>query len=305
MSAAREPPFFIVGSARSGTTMLRLMLNAHPAVAVPPESRFIVELWRGRREVRIDTWLQALSDHHRFQTWQLPIERVAAELDGAQVAPYAEAVAAAYRAYASERGKRRWGDKTPRYIEHIPLLADLFGDARFVHLVRDGRDVALSYADVPFGPKTVAKAADLWATRVRRGIEAGRALGPGRYTEVRYEDLVSDESNLVAKLREMCELLELEYSPAMLEYDELANDEVLARASLYNPNVTRSPMARTRSWETDMPAAQVEVFEAVAGEVLSDLGYARRYAHPRPRARLEATLARLGAPLGRLGATRR
>src|SRR3712207_1470296 len=153
------PPFFIVGSARSGTTLLRLMLNAHPSVAVPPESRFVVELWTGAERVNVAQLLAKLAAHTRFQAWDLPIEMVEHELEGVTGAPYATAIEAAYQAYARGSGKSRWGDKTPRYVESIPLLAKLWPDSRFVHLVRDGRNVALSYADVPFGPKNVVKAA--------------------------------------------------------------------------------------------------------------------------------------------------
>ena len=157
------------------------MLSAHAEVAVPPESRFIVELWQEEDEVAVDRFLSSLARHKRFQTWDLPVETVRHELQGLTVVPYAEAIAAAYKAYARVHGKTRWGDKTPRYIEHIPLLARLFPTARFVHLVRDGRNVALSYAGVPFGPNTVAQAAALWARRVAAGIRDGRALDAGRY----------------------------------------------------------------------------------------------------------------------------
>jgi hypothetical protein len=304
MNVSQEPWFFIVGSARSGTTMLRLMLNAHPRVAIPPESRFIVELYRGRDEVDARAWLETLAQHHRFRTWNLPIERVSAQIGDRRTIPYATAVEAAYRAYALERNKPRWGDKTPRYVEHIELLARLFGHARFAHIVRDGRNVALSYADVPFGPKTVAGAAELWARRVRAGMAAGRALGPERYREIRYEDLVGSADRRAAELASLCSFLGLAYEPAMLDYSELARDEVLERARRFNPNVTSKPISVTRSWETEMPADQVEVFEVVAGDVLADLGYARRHPSPRRRARISASLARLGAPLGRLGPTR-
>lgn len=142
-------PFFIVGSARSGTTLVRMILNSHPGVAVPPESRFIVELWRGEKAVDVGETLAALAAHPRFQLWSLPIEKVREQLGPTARAPYAEIMTAAYTAYAKSRGKTRWGDKTPRYVQHIPLLAELFPDARFVHIIRDGRNVALSYADVP------------------------------------------------------------------------------------------------------------------------------------------------------------
>jgi hypothetical protein len=176
MAMTESFPFFIVGSARSGTTFLRLSLNAHPVVAVPPESRFITELNEGTSEVEISRFLQRLARHPRFAAWELSIEAVEAELQGLDRVSYAGAIDATYRAYAKSHGKDRWGDKTPRYVVNIPALAELFPTARFIHLIRDGRDVALSYADVPFGPKNVAKAAELWANRVAKGIRDGTGI---------------------------------------------------------------------------------------------------------------------------------
>jgi hypothetical protein len=297
---ASGPPFFIVGSARSGTTLLRMMLNAHPDVAVPPESRFVTELWTDAAEVDAASLLEGLGAHKRFSAWELPIEEVRSALGDRARLSYADAIDAVYRAYARTRGKSRWGDKTPRYVEHIPFLSKLFPSARFVHLVRDGRNVALSYADVPFGPKTVAKAADLWARRVAQGMRDGRALGPARYVELRYEDLVDD---IEARAKELCEFLDLPFDAGMLDYTERARSDVLPRAAKYNPHVTERPIAKTRSWEADMPDRHVAVFEAIAGDVLSELGYERR--HPRPGAlpRLQAALGRAGLPIDRLRRT--
>lgn len=299
--AGGAPPFFVVGSARSGTTLLRLMLNAHPSVSVPPESRFVTELWRGSEEVDADATLGALSRHKQFAAWDLPIEAVRAQLGRSGTVRYVDVMNAAYRAYAHLRGKPRWGDKTPRYVEHVPLLARLWPHARFVHLVRDGRDVALSYADVPFGPKRVAESAALWSTRVSLGIVHGRALGPERYMEMRYEELVADPET---GARRLCEFLGLEFDARMLDYAERARDAVLPRAARYNPHVTEPPRTDTRSWQADMPPDHVEVFEAIAGDVLSALGYPRRFPQPGRRARTRARLGRLGVPIDALRSTR-
>lgn len=295
-------PFFIVGSARSGTSLLRLMLNAHPEVAVPSESRFVVEFWAGRDEVRVDDFLEKLANYHLFTNWRLPIEAVRAEIGDAPSCRYPEAVAAAYRAFAKAHGKSRWGDKTPRYVEHIPLLAGLFPGARFVHLVRDGRNVALSYANVPFGPKTVARAARLWARRVEAGIRDGRALPPGRYLELRYEDLIEDSE---AELRALCDFLDLDFDPGMLDHADRASDVILDRARKYNPLIAQKPVARGSDWATVMKPSHVMVFEAVAGEVLSSLGYARRYPQPSASARLRATLGAMGLPIDRIDRQKR
>jgi hypothetical protein len=295
------PPFFIVGSARSGTTLLRLMLNAHPEVVVPPESRFIAELWTGHDEVEVDRLLSKLEANPRFQTWDLPIAAVKHELDDKTFAPYTEVMEAAYHAYARVRGKRRWGDKTPRYVRHISLLAALWPDARFIHLIRDGRNVALSYADVPFGPKNAATAAKLWSGRVRAGLRDGRALGGKRYMEVNYEDLVEDAEG---ETKDLCEFLELDFDPGMLNYTETVGGAILPQATMYNPHVTEPPKLKLRSWEESMPDDQVEIFEAVAGDVLSELGYGRRFPAPSAVARAKAFLGTKGLPVGRMRTSR-
>ena len=288
--------FFIVGSARSGTTLLRLILSAHPEISVPPESRFITELYR-TDEVQVDTFLQELQGHKRFQVWELPVELVKAELNGRTTAPYREAVEAVYRAYSKTRGKTRFGDKTPRYIEHIPLLARLFPDSKFIHQIRDGRNVALSYADVPFGPKTVGKAAALWGLRVAMGLRDGRALGPDRYHEIRYEDFVKNAPEHTKKL---CEFLDIEFTEQMLDHAEQSRSDILPRAHLYNPNVSKPPTKNVRSWENQMPPKQIEMFEAVAGDILDATEYPRRYPQPSLSARMAGELSRLGLPIGRL-----
>ncbi|MBA2313447.1 MAG: sulfotransferase [Actinobacteria bacterium] len=288
--------FFIVGSARSGTTLIRIIFNAHSAIAVPPESRFVVELYEGAEEIEVDGLLVSLAAHKRFQAWDLPIEAIREGIEGPRAA-YADIMEAAYRAYARARGKSCWGDKTPRYIENLPLLANLFPHALFIHIVRDGRNVALSYSEVPFGPKTVAKAAALWGGRVSKGLEAGRALGPDRYIEVTYEDfVVAPEPHL----RRLCDFIDVEFEPGMLDYKETASDEILGRAARYNPLVRERPRAEVRAWKDQMSPQQVEIFEAVAGDVLSELGYERLYPAPGARARVVAALARAGLPVGRL-----
>lgn len=292
-----DAPFFIVGSARSGTTLLRMILNAHPQVAVPSESRFVVELYRGERVVDVEGLLTEIAGHRRFQLWELGIDAVRAELPSMPRLPYADIMGATFAAYAHAGGKSRWGDKTPRYVEHMGLLARLWPDSRFVHLVRDGRNVALSYADVPFGPKTVGAAAELWAGRVAKGMAVGASLGADRYLQMRYEDLVEDARGNVETL---CRFLDLDFDDKMLTYAERSEADVLERAKHYNPNVIKPPLKEVRSWQKMMPPEQVETFEAVAGDTLLALGYPRRFAAPDGAARLRGALGKHGLPVGRL-----
>ena len=96
---------------------------------------------------------------------------------------------------------------------HMRMLAEQFPEARFIHLVRDGRDVMLSLRDQPFAPSSFTGVAEYWAGRVERARQAGERLGPGRYRELRYEDLVADPERELGRL---CEFVELEYRPEML-----------------------------------------------------------------------------------------
>ena len=192
---------FVVGCSRSGTTLLRAMLDAHPALAVPPESHFALapSVRALRRALRRDPW---------FALWGIE----APDLHGLGCA---DAVRAVFAAYAAARGKPRYADKTPHYVSHLPELAARFPEAQFVHVVRDGRDVALSLLEVPWGPDTLEDAARHWRRRVLEGRDAG--LPPDRYRELRYEALVADPER---ELRALAPWLGLEYAAAMLAYPD-------------------------------------------------------------------------------------
>lgn len=298
------PPLFVVGCGRSGTTLLRLMLDSHPALAIPGESHFIPALWRSRRRYRSNGALDArrlAGDVMRtphFRQWELPEERVRRRIDalghrGFPSPGFPDVIEAVFMGYADHHGKTRWGDKTPIYVLSIPLLAGLFPGARFVHVVRDGRDVALSYLSVPWGPKTIWQAARKWRRDVMAGIRAGGDLGPDRYLELRYAELV-DSPAIV--LQRICGFASLPFSEAMLSYHRDAEVRIQSRPerTVFHTSVTKPVTGGLRDWRTQMPDPQVRAFEAVAGDLLGRLGFERR--HPRPSTRLRAEGAiRVGA----------
>jgi hypothetical protein len=124
-------------------------------------------------------------------------------------------------------------------------------------------------------------------------MAAGRALGPARYMQVFYEEFVTDPE---PQLKAICDFIKVPFEPEMLEYHDRSRDEVLGRAARYNPRITEAPIAEVRSWAEQMRARQVEIFEAVAGDVLSELGYPRRFPHPRSWARAAGQLGRVPWP---------
>jgi hypothetical protein len=289
-----KPVPFIVGWGRSGTTLLRAMLAAHPEMAVPPESHFLVPMAGRRYRYERDGALDArrfLDDlfvafGRRMRVWSLEREDVVSRFDRSPPATFADAMRAVYAAYAEAGGRRRYGDKTPIHVLHVDMLAALFPETRFIHIVRDGRDTALSYLDQTFGPNTIAEAAVRWQRAVRAGRRSGRLLGPGRYREVRYEDLLDDPE---AHVRDLCAFVDLEFDRGMLDYHERA-DSLLERGYVadVHPNLRRPPTPGLREWRRDMTLDQVRTFDVLAGEGLKEFGYARAESPPPLAARLEA-----------------
>jgi hypothetical protein len=303
MAPERSFPF-IVARGRSGTTLLRAMLDTHPDMAIPNESHFVVQLARRRSRYETASGFQVrrftsdLLDHWAFKRWGLPADDVIAAYEVAPPTDCASAIRTLYAAYANHHGKSRYGDKTPSYVMNIDLLAAMFAEARFVHLIRDGRNVAMSYLDADFGSKTLGQAALYWGRFVRAGRAAGARLGSTRYLEVRYEDLVEQPERV---LGEVCAFVGLTYDPSMLRYYERAGslDSQTALTS-HHPNLFKPPTAGMRDWRRDLPPHKVAVFEALAGDLLDELGYERATPRPGPWASASAAWFRASTQLRRV-----
>ena len=295
------PFVFIVGYGRSGTTLLRAMLDAHPLVAIPDESHFVVPMLYHRRRYERDgfdreRFLGDLLRHYGFRGWGLPADHVRAAFREDPPGDVPAGIRRAFAAYAAREGKQRYGDKTPIHVLHVPLLAAGFPEARFVHVVRDGRDVASSYLEQSFGPRNVVEAALRWKRAVRRGRRAGAVVGPARYLEVRYEALVAEPE---AALRRVCDLVDLAFDQAMLRYHEASR---VASERPHYRNVARPPTPGLRDWRREMTPADVAAFEAVAGRLLEELGYRRGAPRVGPADRARAAAAWTGVQAGRASA---
>jgi hypothetical protein len=286
------PPFFIVGADRSGTTLLLVMLDRHPDVAIPGEGHFIPILWRQRdrygtddRVEDVDRFLLDLAAFPTFRYWGLSVESVRRELQTEEPLTLTRAIEAAYRGYARSKGKARWGDKTPEYVDHIPLLAGLFPEARFVHMIRDPRDVALSSVALGKLHRHPATSAFLWSRKVRRGMEAAGLLGTNRYHELHYEALLDDAER---ELRHLTDFLALPFDARMLAHDPGAIEKVPARMRHLHSGLTLPPTKGLRDWRTQMPHRDVEEVEAIAGSLMNVVGYQTSTQGPHHAARVRA-----------------
>ena len=289
-SGERPPVPFIVGVGRSGTTMLRLMLDAHPALTIPPETHFVPALIDAIDEGA--TPEQAVETMTSVRQWgDLGIEPAEVlerwrGLDSFEPGP---ALRAFYAIYQERQGKPRWGDKTPIYVKNMRKIEKALPEARFIHVIRDGRDVALSRWKRTLGEKDPAPASQVaegWQRRIRRAQKQGAKLN--HYLELRYEDLVTDTE---PNLRRICEFLELDWDPVVLRYyehaaermAEMARDLPATDGKPTRPGEERmqahamtqkppDPSAMYR-WREKMAPADVAAFDAAAGELLAELGY--------------------------------
>ena len=280
MTTDRGAPFpFFVGCGRSGSTLLRAMFNAHPEMAVPDEVAFIIRYSRPHRAVeygwprRFDAGRCAdlIVADSSFRRWALTEPEARDALRDPPPASFPAAIRRLYGRVAAREGKSRYGDKTPMHVLHLRRLGWLFPEARFVHIIRDGRDVASSYATTAWGPQSVEESAVRWRRSVRRGLHDGRRLGPERYREVRYEAHVAEPES---ELRTLCRFLELDWDDTMLRYPEKAAEVITAtRFPDAHQRLLLPPTPGLRDWRRDMARQDVVRFEAIAGSVLDELGY--------------------------------
>ena len=270
-------PFFVLGAARSGTTMLRLMLNAHPRLAIPFESQFlrrIVAELPGDRPLDAEEtrrMAELVITDHNFPAWHLHPDEVRAALTSRAPAALPALVDALYRMEIAPTGKPRWGDKTPWYYLCRREVMALFPGSKVVHIVRDGRDVVRSLETLGWHGPTNQDRAMYWRSRVEMAQEAARELGPERNLIVRYEDLVLDTR---AVLQTICDFLGERFEPAMLRFFETTAGQLSLIDGDIHRKLERPPCADdVERWRREMSDDQIAEVQAVAGESLRAMGY--------------------------------
>jgi len=277
-----DAPIFIVGANRSGTTLLRLILNAHPRIAIPDELIYFksflagvpIEQWRRpdlsppEYEAFLDRFLEAT----RSPLDELDRSRLRADiLDGPSTfkRPYRCALAAWARHY----GKERWGEKTPGNLFYADVLLEMFPGAQFLYVVRDPRAGVASMQRVSFFSDDVV----FNALSRRKHDGPGRALlkrhvPPPQRMTIRYEDLVRDPD---LQTRAICQFLGEDFSPQMLRFHQDADDYMKDEAEeRYNATATQ-PITddRVDAWRDRLAPDQVAVVESICHDVMQQFQY--------------------------------
>ena len=289
-------PVLVLGVRRSGTTLLRVILDRSSELAIPDESYVVPQLAsRHRGAVDPSSFVDDLRRLPRLHELGIAPDEVARRLRPGMTA--GEAIAAVFETYAAVRGKPRWGDKNPLYMQHLPLLESLFPDARFVHLVRDGSDAAVSFLSMPEGivtrtwvhPRDVSGFACQWRTEVEAAQALGARVGERRYLEIRYERLVSDPAQVV---QAVCGL---PGSPTSLRCSTTQAPST-SPASRTNSAWRSLPRSVCATGGPSLAPGDTAAFEEVAGDVLGRLGYEVRGAVRPPSAAAAANYCRPASP---------
>jgi len=202
VAAVPDRPIFIVGCARSGTTLLRMMLDSHPRISCGEETKFLADL----APILGQHW-RLLETYGYDRGWWL--DRIRDFYGGFQ------------EDYRERRGKVRWAEKTPTYTMHLDFVEALFPDAQYVHVLRDGHDVVASFRERWGYMAGVRAANSVWAHYVRTARTFGTALPPGRYHELRYEALVGDPE---PTMRALLDFLGEPWDDQVLRFDEVRHD---------------------------------------------------------------------------------
>ncbi|MCP4425013.1 MAG: sulfotransferase [Chloroflexi bacterium] len=273
----QDAPIFIIGVHRSGTTLLRYMLSSSPRIHIPPESDFIPRFFLRRptaplSEQRVTEMLKVIFDRYRFvNQWRGDPPPAGSFLHNGPPTP-AAFLDRLYTLYAQQHSAVRWGDKTPIYSSYVDLLHEIFPEAQFIHLMRDGRDVALSTLD-KWGKKKIHFdmyfAARNWARRTRQARQAEAELGPQQYYELRYENLVADPAR---ELRPICEFLNEPFYPEMAEPQRLGQKDI-APGTFHAPVRQPPSTARIARWRKEMSPQDLRLFQHIAGPLLEETGY--------------------------------
>lgn len=267
----RFDPVFVLGFPRSGTSLMCRLLLDHLGVNFGTESQFIIRYYKrlhrygDLRDDRCLRWLFDEIGRERFFRRTRRNFGFAFDVDRAmrsiESRTYAGVLRAIFGQFACEKGLSRWGDKTPEYSRHLPVLRELFPTAQYVHVVRDGRDVALSAFNTGFGPKSAYEAALRWSEQVRAITTFGAGLPAKDFLTIRYEDLLRDPA---AELTTLGGFLGIANHAPLIE-----GMAARLRAQVRGDNAGKSNHL--------LSVRETECFEACAFDVLDRYDYALRF----------------------------
>jgi len=288
----RETPLFILGNNRSGTSLLRLILTCHEEIVIPPESHFLLWNYDKYRSWRpgngYENFLFDLFNSTKFETWGLNKQELESFLKFRKPTSYSELCADIYIYFGIKQNKRAslWGDKNSLWVEKMPILYLLYKNAKFIHIIRDGRDVAASYLDLnqyseprhkyfPKLPTQIEQIAETWSNNVLSISRFLSQVPAHNHIEIKYEDLICENEKVINAI---LNFLNLPLSPSVFAYYEINKskhfepEEFLAWKAKLNEPLDRSNIGK---YKHKLAPSEIKIFEQIAAEALERYGYSK------------------------------
>jgi len=264
------------------------MLTCHPNICISPEGSWLIKLYpRYYGVVLTDECLETFADDllatPKIEGWTLDRSGLWEYLKRMRPQDYASLTACVYQYYTDRHqpGKQRWGDKNNYYLDYIQLIATLFPNALFLHIVRDGRDVACSYRDLsetkaeyaPNLPASVCGATLDWVGNENTIQKSFNAIDTARTCTVRYEDLTQHPQET---LRAVCTFINEPYDENMLAFAEV-NRKMSLEPEMFMvwKDRTKEPVTAKRvgRWRREMFQEDQFLFQLIAKKQLAGYGY--------------------------------
>lgn len=284
-----SPPVFIVGSGRSGTTLLRSLLNASEQILFPYESDFIARaypFYQDKQHFSEQDYRQLVKlfvRNSQKRGWHMTESYLLSSLKEVSPQTFSEVNSTIYEAYLKQEGLEnlQWGIKTPVLIASLDRITSVFPNAKIVHIVRDGRDVYLSYQNIhkhspeqeKFGPKNTLQTALYWVDGLRR-IETFQKR---QIYNLRYEDLLTSPES---ELKNLFAFLEIKYDPSIPEkyLQSTANKKLVLLQNYHDKSVKSQPKAKldprnTNKYLEHMSKGERLIFESIAAPYLEKYRY--------------------------------
>lgn len=271
-----KSPVFIVGAQRSGTTLLRLMLNAHSQIAIPEEGTFWMPLLRRYKNnkfqkfnsIKRERYKKYLLSNCQFKLWGMDSAECVSIFTDSEMINLPTLMESFYKLYARKQGKDIWGDKTPSFFRMTPVLAQLFPQAKFINVIRDGRDLFLSWKKMNPAKSNIAVVAYEWRYKLLKSNEDLKRFVPGRFIEVKYEDLASCPEE---ELRKISQFLKIPFESGMLSYWKTSPQYIGKHHSelIFKPPSTKS----INKWKNQLTSKEINIFESIAHDCLTNYGY--------------------------------
>lgn len=271
--------FFIVGTGRCGTTLLQAMLSSHPRIFIPPETWFFCSFDPARiatdpiaDDTALEGYLATLFASHQWEELEIDAGEFAASVRAGERTGRAIFLEIMAR-WAERTGKPRAGEKTPHHMKNTAAILRRFPEAKFIHIYRDPRDVALSMLQNHWRPMRVERFARTWAKAMDRHEGLGAELGPDVYTSVRFETLLDQPES---ELQRLSMFLVEHFDPAMLAYDRRPERGYADREQGWK-DMTLRPLdaSRVGRYRRGLTPRQIRSVERTVGERLEKYGYTR------------------------------